>query len=106
MTVHQCSNPATWHPTLHVHQNHHHPPLSWRRDMLAADAGLDQTWWRIIPLCGLCHDEYHTLLNSYVRNGGWPPYAERRTYSRFIQALVEQAWVRRPSDKPPYTATR
>jgi hypothetical protein len=102
VTIYQCANPATWHPTMHCRQQHHHPPLSWRRDMAAAGP-TDESWWRIIPLCGLCHDEYHTLLNGHVRAGGPPPYAERRTYSLFIQRLVAEAWASRPSTKPPYT---
>ena len=106
MAVHECTNPTSWHPTLHCHQKHHHPPLSWRRDILAADAEVDQSWWRIVPLCGLCHDEYHTLLNAHVRVAGVPPYVDRRTYSLFVQRLVAEAWARRPPGKPPWTHTR
>lgn len=94
-----CSNPATWHPTIHGTQDHHHPPLSWRKLMEP------ERWWRIIPLCGLCHDEYHTLLNRYVRLAGPPPYEERRRYQVFIQRLVAEAWTERPTGKLPYTLT-
>ena len=95
-----CSNPATWHPTIHTNQDHHHPPLAWRRLMTP-----DPRWWDVIPLCGLCHDEYHTLLNRYVKLGGRPPYDERRRYQTFIQRLVTEVWAERPSGKLPYTLT-
>lgn len=95
-----CANPATWHPTMHAHQDHHHPPLAWRK-LLPAPA----PWWRIVPLCGLCHDEYHTLLNRYVACGGPPPYAERRRYQSFIQAKVAEAWANCPAGRLPYTLT-
>lgn len=94
-----CSNPATWHPTIHTRQDHHHPPLAWRRTMTPA------SWWRVIPLCGLCHDEYHTLLNRYVKLAGPPPYEERRRYQTYIQRLVAEAWVERPVGRLPYTLT-
>lgn len=98
-----CSNPASWHPTLHAKQDHHHPPLSWRTVILAADPNADQSWWTVMPLCGLCHQEYHTLLNAFVHAGGFPPWTTLRTYSPFLRNLVEVAWIKRPNDKPPYT---
>lgn len=102
MILHQCSNPTSWHPTMHTHQNHHHPPLSWRRE-LAEQGRVDEPWWATIALCGLCHDEYHTLLNAYVRAGTTPPYEVTRTYSVYLKKLVAQAWERRPQGKLPYT---
>lgn len=95
----KCSNPAKWHPTMHTNQKHHHPPLAWRT--LLKDA--DQSWWVIIELCGLCHDEYHTLLNLYVRYKGTPPLSLLRTYSPYVRALCTQAWENRPVLGTPYT---
>lgn len=103
--IYSCTNGAGWHPTLHTKDDHHHPPQSWRRNILAQEPNAAQAWWRIIPLCGICHGEYHTLLNLYVRVGDIPPYAERRTYSPFIRVLVAEAWDRRPGGKLPYTLT-
>lgn len=100
---HICSNPASWHPTLHSHDRHHHPPLSWRRDILAADPDADQSWWAVIDLCTLDHSEYHSLLDSHVRASGVPPYSLTRTYGRFVKALVAEAWANRPPGRPPYT---
>lgn len=103
MTVHLCANGAGWHPTLHARQSHHHPPTAWRKLLLAADPEVDQSWWRIVPLCGIDHDEYHTLLDAHVRARGVPPASVTRTYGRFVRALVAEAWQHRPSDRPPYT---
>lgn len=103
--VHRCSNPARWHPTMHTHQDHHHPPKAFRAVLLAADPGVDQSWWKVIPLCGLDHDETHDLLNAYVHARGVPPMSLRRSYSPYVRALVAEAWEHRPSDTPPYTLT-
>jgi hypothetical protein len=62
-------------------------------------------WWRIIPLCGLCHDEYHTLLDLHVHYNAVPPRSLTKTYSIFIQKLVAEAWAARPEGKLPYTLT-
>ncbi|MCA1569285.1 MAG: hypothetical protein LC798_02975 [Chloroflexi bacterium] len=107
MTIHTCANPTDWHPTLHTIQRHHQPPLSWRRAILNYDPEADQSWWRVIPLCGLDHDEYHTLLNAYARADGTPPYAELRTYGLFVRALVAEAWARGrvPGQRMPWTAS-
>lgn len=94
-----CDNGASWHPTMHTHQDHHHPPLAWRRLLTPAP------WWRVYALCGLCHDEYHTLLNRYVKLGGPPPYDERRRYQTVVRRWVEEAWVNRPVGRLPYTLT-
>jgi hypothetical protein len=98
--IKKCTNPAGWHPTLHMTQKHHHPPVAWRKLMRGT-----YDWWQIIELCGLCHDEYHTLLDLHVRFGAVPPGRELRTYSLFIRRLVAQAWADRPPGRPPYTLT-
>jgi hypothetical protein len=84
---------------MHTHQDHHHPPLAWRALMV------EEPWWRIIPLCGLCHDEYHTLLNAYIHAlaHGLDRPPDVRTYSAYLRPIVLEAWTHRPSDKPPYT---
>lgn len=97
-----CSTGTSWHPTLHMVDKHHHPPLSWRREMVAADPTVDQSWWTVLPLCGLCHSEYHTLLNDYVRRGEPPPWEVRRTYGYYVRDLVWQTWEHRVA-KRPYT---
>lgn len=95
MSIYTCSNP-TEHPTLHTINRHHNPPKSWTSDNGASS--------KVIPLCGTCHDEAHTLMNEYVRNKGLPSWEVRRTYSRFVARLAAEAWARRPLDRPiPYT---
>lgn len=96
----RCSNPASWHPTMHAKQEHHHPPLAWRS---LYDASAARLWWHLIRLCGLCHDEYHTLLNLFIHYDGRPPWALRRSFSPYVSALVAEAWKNRPVPKPPYT---
>lgn len=99
-----CSNPASWHPRLHTKQDHHVPPKSWRLVMLQLNPDVDQSWWTVEPLCGLCHDEWHTLLNAFVHAKGEPPKSVTRTYSRYLLAQVHQVWANRPPDGPtPYT---
>lgn len=98
-----CANPASWHPTLHTIQRHHHPPLSWRDKLRAANPAVDQSWWKVVPLCGIDHDEVHALLDAHVRFHGVPPWALRRTYSVFARKLAAECWASRPSDSPPYT---
>lgn len=95
--IRQCSNPAQWHPTLHTSNKHHNPPTSW--------AKLNGATQEIIELCGICHDETHTLLNEYVRAGSLPGWDIRRTYSVFVRQLAQAAWDKRPSNKPPYTVS-
>lgn len=101
--IYKCENDTSWHPTLHVIERHHHPPTSWQRLLLAADPGVDQSWWRIVKLCGIDHSEYHTLLDAHVRARGVPAGSITRTYGRFVRRLVAEAWEHRPSDSPPYT---
>lgn len=103
MPIYVCENPAGWHPTLHTRAGHHHPPLAWRRKLLEADPAVDQSWWRIVSLCPLCHEETHSLLDAHVRVGGVPASMVTKTYGRFIRALVAEAWEHKPSGKPPYT---
>ena len=95
-----CANSAGWHPTLWVVQRHHHPALSWRRELLRADPDCDTSWWRLDGECGLCHDAEHTLLNMYVRAGGPPPWDVRRTFGLYVRAKVDEAWRRRPPVTP------
>jgi hypothetical protein len=95
-----CANPANWHPTLWVVQQHHHPALSWRRELLKADPDTDTSWWTLGGWCGLCHDAYHTLQNMYVRAGEAPPWSVRRTFGTFVRSSVEEAWRRRPPVMP------
>lgn len=94
MTI-RCSNPAKWHPTLHRIEVHHHPPKSWTND-----GGKSS---KLIKLCGLCHNEYHALLNEHVRARGIPDWSVRRTYSPYIRKLVAQAWTRRNPTRMPIT---
>jgi len=98
-----CSNPVRHAPVVHVVEAHHSPPKAWRAVLLAADANVDQSWWRLVGLCGNCHSATHQLLDAYVRGGGVPPAAVLRSYSPFIRSLAGECWARRPSDKPPYT---
>lgn len=93
--IYRCTNPASWHPTLHTINRHHNPPTSWTK----LSGGASQ----IIQLCGVCHDETHTLLNEYVRAGSVPTWEIRRTYSIYVRQLAQKAWDERPNDKPPYT---
>lgn len=119
-----CANPASWHPTLWVVQQHHHPALSWRRELLRADPDVDTSWWTLGGYCGLCHDAYHTLLNMYVRVAAKeqaaaraasalcravnraaleavvPPWSVRRTFGTFVRDGVAEAWRRRPPVTP------
>jgi hypothetical protein len=95
-----CANPASWHPTLWVVQQHHHPALSWRRELLKADPDADTSWWTLAGWCGLCHDAYHTLQNMYVRAGEAPSWSVRRTFGVFVRSSVEEAWRRRPPVTP------
>ena len=90
-----CANPAGWHPTLHRNESHHHPPKSW-----TTNNGVDS---QILELCGLCHNEYHALLNEYVRAGGLPSYQVRFTYGAYIRARVQECWDGRIVGKTPYT---
>ncbi len=99
--VHYCSNPAKWHPAMHTHQDHHHPPKAWRA-LLEAEPSVDRSWWALLPACGYDHDELHTLLNAYVHAGGVPKLTG---YSLWARKLAAEAWKHRPSDKPPYTLT-
>ncbi|MCA1571982.1 MAG: hypothetical protein LC798_17055 [Chloroflexi bacterium] len=99
--IRRCANPAGWHPTLHTINRHHHPPLSWREKL--TEGGDDGAWWRVVDLCGICHDETHTLLNLYVKAGGVPAWSVRRTYSPFVRDLVSEAWAKRPTGRLPYT---
>lgn len=102
--IYKCENEAKWHPTLHTRQRNHIPPTSWRRDILAADPNADQSWWYEADNCGLCHDEYHTLLNRYVKLNGPPPWEEIRTYSYYVRDRVALTWLHRVKDqKMPYT---
>lgn len=100
-----CSNGARWHPRLHVVESHHHPPKAWRTVILAADPQADQSWWRLIPLCGICHSETHSIMDAYVHAAGPPAPAVTSTYSRYVRPLAAECWAHRPSDKPPYTLT-
>lgn len=93
--IYVCSNPATWHPTLHRVEKHHNPPKSWTLDNGASA--------RVLPLCGLCHNEVHALLNEYVRAGGLPAWEVRRTYGVFIRQLAQEAWDLRIVGRTPYT---
>jgi len=88
---------------MHTRQGHHHPPLAWRKIYVSEDAREDRTWWRTIPLCGLYHDEYHTLLNRYIKLGGVVGGREVKSYSRYVRTLVKEAWDKRPVTKQPYT---
>ena len=98
--VYECDNKASWHPTLHTINMHHHPATAWRK---LYPANADTSWYELLPLCGICHDEYHTLANIYVYLGGPPPYVVLRTFSLYVRAKVAAAWVKRPVPKPPYT---
>lgn len=93
--IYLCTNPATWHPTLHRKEEHHHPPKSWTNDN-----GVNS---RIITLCGICHNEYHALLNEYVRVRGVPSWDVRKTYSPFIRNLVTECWDTHIPGKTPFT---
>lgn len=104
--IYKCSNPAQWHPTMHTRQKHHHPPLAWRRVILNQNGNADDSWWRLIDMCGLCHDEYHTLLNAYVKLGKAPTGPEMRTYSPYIKNLVAEVWKHKPEGKLPYTISK
>lgn len=95
MPVLLCANPASWHPSIHRLEKHHHPPRSWTLD--------DGDSSEIIPLCGLCHNEYHALLNEYVRAAGTPVYEVIKTYSFYIRALVKVTWQNRIEGKTPFT---
>ena len=106
MTLPICSNPVTHTPTVHMVEQHHTPPTSWRRLLLEADPLADQSWWRTIPLCSNCHHgQYHRLLDDHIRHAGVPPWELRRTFSVYIRPLVAEAWNHRPSDRPPFTLT-
>lgn len=104
-----CANPASWHPTLWVVQQHHHPALSWRRALLKADPSTDTSWWTLSGLCGLCHDGYHTLLNMYVRAAASAdpkvraygvPWSVHRTFGVYVRTHVSEAWRLRPAVTP------
>lgn len=86
---------------MHAHQDHHHPPKAWRA-VLEQSPPVDRSWWSILPVCGLDHDEYHALLNAYVHAGKTP---DLTGYSRWARKLAAEAWQHLPSDKPPYTLT-
>lgn len=102
--IYVCENPASWHPTLHVIEGHHHPPSSWRLLLLALDPDVDQSWWRIVQFCGLDHGEYHTWLDAHVRARAVPPASLGRTYGRYIRSLVAETWEHRPvGPRLPYT---
>ncbi len=104
----RCSNPATWHPRLHVVEAHHHPPKAYRSVILAADPGADQSWWRLIDLCGICHSELHSLLNAYVHAAGTPAAAVVNAYSRYLRPLAAETWTRTDHSGAahlPYTLT-
>jgi hypothetical protein len=95
MAIVHCQNPATWHPTIHRNESHHHPPKSWTTNNGATS--------KILELCGICHSEYHALLNEYVRAKGLPTWEIRRTYSPFLRPLVQECWDNRTIGKTPYT---
>ncbi len=90
-----CSNPAAWHPTLHRIEVHHNPPRSW-----TLDDGASST---LVPLCGLCHNELHAMLNEYIHHHGAPPWPVTKTYSRTIRTLAAKAWATRIEGRTPYT---
>lgn len=93
-----CDNPSGWHPTLHRNESHHHPPKSWTLNNGATS--------KILELCGLCHNEYHALLNEYVRAKGLPAWEIRRTYGLFIRTVVQECWDKRIEGKTPYTTVQ
>jgi hypothetical protein len=95
--IHKCSNPAKWHPTLHTSNLHHNPPRSW-----TLDDGKSST---LVRLCGICHDEVHTLYNEYVRRKGVPPWDVLKTYSPYVRELVETGYSLRIPGKTPYTVS-
>lgn len=95
-----CTNGAAWHPTLWATQRHHHPPLAWRRELLKADPDADTSWWTLSPICGLCHDHVHALLNMHVRAGAPPAWDVRRTFGVYVRDNVAEAWRRRPPVTP------
>lgn len=102
-TLPTCSNPVRHMPRVHLAEKHHHPPTAWRKLM----TDTDQSWWRTVPLCGNCHDgQYHQLLDHHVRAGDVPAASVTRTYSRYVRALVAEAWANKPPGKPPYTMER
>lgn len=100
MTIVNCSNPTSWHPTLHRVEVHHNPPRSW-----TLDNGDSSDLWTI---CGLCHNEIHALLNEYVRANGLPTWEVRKTYGPWIRDRAQESWDGRRLDKPamPYTSSR
>lgn len=92
-----CANPVRHAPAVHGLDAHHHPPKAWRALLPA------QPWWEIVALCPNCHRDYHDLLDAHVRAGGVPPASTTKGYSRYVRALVAQAWADRPAGRPPYT---
>lgn len=96
MKTYKCSNPAKWHPTLHRTEVHHSPPRSWTPDDGASS--------ELMTICGLCHNEIHSLLNEYVRAEGTPTWSVRRSYGVFFQRAAEKAWEKR-GPRTPYTTT-
>lgn len=100
MPIVRCDNPAEWHPTLHRNEGHHNPPRSWTTD----DGASSRVW----DICGICHNEIHSLLNEYVRAGGSPSWQIRRSYGPWIRERASEAWVARRTDKPkmPYTTVQ
>lgn len=103
MSAPKCSNPVRHLPTLHGIEAHHHPPKAWRAVILAADPNADQSWWKLVDLCGNCHFATHQLLNAYVHAGATPAASVTRTYSAALRDLAAECWDKRSSDKMPYT---
>lgn len=87
-----CANSVEHRPRPVVPIRHHTLPKSW------GGAEVD-----VVRICGTCHDNAHDLLNWYVRTGGTPSWEVRRHYGVAIRQWCADAWVRRPSDKPPWT---
>ena len=97
MKTYVCEHPrSSWHPTLHRVEGHHNPPRSWTTDDGASS--------EILTICGLCHNEIHSLLNEYLRHDGTPPASVLKTYRVWYRKKADEAWQRRRTDKPvPYT---
>lgn len=91
-----CPCVSNHNPEPRLLHRHHILPLSWGGKREPANE---------IKLCPTTHENVHTLLNHYVRAGTIPSYAILRTFGAFARGLAAEAWMKRPSDKPPYTST-
>lgn len=89
----------------HVHLGHHPAPQNVARHHIVPTSwdGPDEVS-NLIDICPTGHENVHTLLNHYVREGGTPPWRVRFRFSVVERRLAAIAWSNRPKDRrPPYT---